>query len=112
MMNKENEFFIEKIKDHNQIFEFKGNLTYSNSNEIKQLLLRQFQPNKSKYILDLSNINSVDSTGMGIILSFSKIVEDNKSIVLVIKDDFIQELFMIAKLDQLFQIVKSAEEIE
>lgn len=63
------------------------------------------------YIIDLSKVEQIDSTGLGLLVNVAKHFIQNKNrMVIVNMDDLIQELFEISKLDSVFQICSTVSE--
>ncbi|WP_456276070.1 STAS domain-containing protein [Bacillus sp. AK128] len=103
--------FEHHTQDNIQIFKIIGKLQYGSTQSIKEDLLNQVDYQLEHYVFDLTGITYIDSTGMGIFVTFLKHVNDsNKKIVLVIEDLFINELFKIAKLDTIFSLTESVEQ--
>lgn len=101
-----------RIEEGTIIIEISGKLQYNQSESVKGKLIDFIQEGKFNYIFDLSNLENIDSTGMGLFITFMNHIENKESkIYLVIKDEFIKELFEIAKLDQLFVIDTSVENV-
>ncbi len=102
-----------KLEGEFQVFTITGSLQLGETNQYKEILLNEQNKQVKAYVFDFSKLEKVDSTGMGLLITFMKHVEAvNPLIYLIIQDEFIQELFEIAQLDQLFTIIKTLEEIK
>ncbi|MBM7659971.1 anti-anti-sigma factor [Bacillus mesophilus] len=110
-MSKENVMFEHKTMDERQIFKISGKLQYGSTQNIKESLLHHVDNEIKHFVFDLTNITYIDSTGMGLFVTFMKHLNNPKNhIVLVIEDTFITELFKIAKLDTIFKLSNSLED--
>lgn len=87
-----------------------GKLVYGNTNTVKNRL-KELVGQATGYVIDLSHLQFIDSTGFGVLINFAKLVGIEK-IAIVVQDDMIQELFTISKLNQLFPITPTVEEAE
>lgn len=93
-----------------QVIELKGRLTYDYIAEYKVNIIENIKEAKG-YIIDLSSIIQVDSTGMGLLVNTAKhFISNQQRMVLIINDKLILELFTIAKLDKVFNICKDMKE--
>ncbi|UOE92565.1 STAS domain-containing protein [Alkalihalobacillus sp. LMS39] len=108
-MTTQKEMVEQKIVEHVQIYSLHGKIQYANSDEIKHKMLENVNEEVLEYIIDLRAVTVIDSTGMGILLTFLKAVE-GKKMSLVLEDPFLLELLLIAKLNQVFAIYTTVEE--
>lgn len=93
-----------------QCFSFAGKLIYHNTQGSKKRLQEQLEKAEG-YIFDMSQLTRIDSTGFGVLINIAKqIGVDQNLIAIVISNSFIDDLFKIAKFNQLFPIVKNREE--
>ncbi|KAA0547154.1 STAS domain-containing protein [Bacillus sp. BGMRC 2118] len=109
MMTNPNTFEYQEVGNL-QIFKISGKLQYGNTQTIKDELIKQMNTELSYFIFDLTNMSDIDSTGMGVFVTFLKHLNNpSKKVALVIEDTFINELFKIAKLDSIFTLTSSVE---
>ncbi|WP_026672189.1 STAS domain-containing protein [Alkalihalobacterium bogoriense] len=108
-MTTQKEIVEQKVVEHVQIYSLQGKIQYANSDEIKHKMLENVNEKVMEYIIDLRSVTVIDSTGMGILLTFLKAVE-GKKMSIVIEDPFLLELLLIAKLNQVFPIYNTVEE--
>ncbi|ARK25380.1 anti-anti-sigma factor [Sporosarcina sp. P37] len=95
-------------KDSYVILGFSGHLQYGSMEELKKRLQSILQKEDSSFILDMSKVQNIDSTGFGLIVNFAKKVSLKKEkIVIIIVDDFVRKLFSISQCDRIFPIVDS-----
>ncbi|MGD8188919.1 STAS domain-containing protein [Brevibacillus ginsengisoli] len=92
------------------LIDMKGKLIYGNTNAVKTRL-KELVGQAEGYIIDLSHLQFIDSTGFGVLINFAKLV-GIKKMAIVVKDEMIHELFTISKLNQLFPITSTVEEAE
>ena len=101
---------ITEKKDYHLIA-LTGSLEYGILETAKAKLQNLSLQAEQGYVIDLQNIENIDSTGFGMIVNFSKKVSvQGKKIVIIVVDDFIRNLFAISQCDKVFPIVKSEEE--
>lgn len=90
---------------------FTGNLEYGLIEEIKKQLQAQSLQAELGFILDMSRVKNIDSTGFGMIVNFAKKVStQNKKIVIIVVDNFVRKLFAISQCDKIFPIVENETE--
>lgn len=102
---------MELTKEY-QYFSLTGKLIYGKTQESKEAILEKINPEATHYIFDLTAVQMVDSTGMGLFITFLNYMNSDKNVFLIIENTFIRELFTIAKLNKLFIICSSLEEVQ
>ncbi|MCM3412163.1 STAS domain-containing protein [Metabacillus sp. YM-086] len=102
---------MEQTKEY-QLFRLSGKLTYGYTQESKEAILEKINPEATNYVFDLTAVKMVDSTGMGLFITFLNYIDSDKTTFLIIENSFIRELFTIAKLNKLFIICSSLEEAQ
>lgn len=90
------------------IISFIGKLVYGSTTLAKNRL-KELVGQADYYILDLENLQLIDSTGFGVIITFAKVVGIEK-MAIAVSDEIIRELFSISKLNLLFPIASTVEE--
>lgn len=113
MVNDDNMVQISAEMVYNyQQFNVKGKLVYRTTQYAKQEFSKLLKfADVDGYIVDMTQITQIDSTGFGVLINFAKRVNlNNNRIVIILRNNFIKELFKIAKLDKLFPIVDHQEE--
>jgi len=101
---------IEQTKEY-QLFRLSGKLTYGKTQESKEAILEKINPEATNYVFDLTAVEMVDSTGIGLFITFLNYMDSDKTTFLIIENSFIRELFTIAKLNKLFIICSNLEEV-
>lgn len=90
-------------KDNLWVFALKGDLDIYTSNKFKEEVLKVFKAKENDLEIDGSNLEYVDSTGLGVLISILKIVrEKEKKIYLSNIKPNIRKIFDITELDKLF----------
>ena len=78
---------------------------------VKEQLKEYFNKPKTKLILNLDNINFVDSTGFGVFLSIMKTANNNYGFFKICNiNDEVMELFKLLHLHNVFEIYNSLED--
>ncbi len=92
-------------------FDQPGKLNAINSEEAKSEIGRHFDDPGARLILDLKNINFIDSSGFGALLSIMKRARNNNGTLFIcnIKPD-VMVLFKLLQLHQVFNLGESVEE--
>lgn len=101
---------IERVEVYEKI-SFQGNLVYNSietvGNAFDKLDLSLYEG----FILNMSDVNYIDSTGFGMFINFTKKLHArNKKVVAIVTDEFIEELFDISQMNLIIPIVKTEEE--
>ncbi|MGB9771893.1 MAG: STAS domain-containing protein [Candidatus Kapaibacteriota bacterium] len=102
------------IEQNNDITIVKVNerkITSENSPKLKAKLLIEAQPNIRALIIDLSNVESIDSSGFGAFLLADRQLREHyiPTIIVGVKDN-VKYLFEILKLDRVFNFSDTIEE--
>lgn len=93
-----------------ELIRLNGRVTYDFISEYKEEIQKNIA-DAPGYIMDLSGVEQIDSTGMGLIINTAKLFINNKNkMVLVNNDPFIKELFEISNLHKVFNICPSVTE--
>jgi len=84
-----------------------GEVTLLQSNELKEKIKEEMVKLKSnKLVLDLSQVPLLDSSGLGMLISlFKHINQEQGTIIYVGMTDYVKKIIGFAKLDKIFTIV-------
>lgn len=95
-----------------QVLSIKGRMTYDFVPEIKGKIQKQIK-DADGYVIDLMDVVQIDSVGLGLIVNTAKkFISNRNKMVIVITDVLIQELFVISKLDEVFEMTRSVADAE
>ncbi|MFZ5943008.1 MAG: STAS domain-containing protein [Bacillota bacterium] len=88
-----------------------GEVTLLYSNELKCKIKEELaKTNTDKVIIDLSKVPLLDSSGLGMLISLFKYINEEKGqIVYAGLTDYVKKIVGFAKLDKIFTIVDSVE---
>ena len=93
------------------LIEVEGQLIVGNRQELKQGVLEQLEGGDMKFVIDFSNTDYIDSSGLGVLVSLSKkIREQGGDLRLSSLNEDLRTLFELTKLDTLFRITDNKEE--
>lgn len=96
---------VENKEENKWIFSPKGDLDIYTSNEFKEIIINLFKEEHKDILIDGSNLEYVDSTGLGALIYLLKEVQNEGFQIYLenIKPN-IKKLFSITELDKLFVI--------
>ncbi len=99
------------VQDDIHIIKIAGSILQSDSEELdRNLSEHNFDPSP-KIIIDLTEVNHIRSTALGIIVSYKKKFKSAEGdIIIVINDEDLLQLFEITMLDKVFKIVPNIED--
>ncbi|GAA4837982.1 hypothetical protein GCM10023310_14580 [Paenibacillus vulneris] len=87
-----------------------GKLTYGYESRAKEGLRRAVRPAEG-YMIDLSGLALIDSTGLGVLVHFVQTYcKDCRGVAVIVQDELMKELLAIAKLELLMPICESVQE--
>ena len=101
-----------KHQDNLTILHVAGLIKLGESAEFFSSALEKVLKNdKGNVIIDFTNIDYIDSTGIGELVGYlSKFKEQDRKLILVNPSERIQKLLKLAKLDAVFKIYNTEEE--
>ncbi|MDF9842298.1 MULTISPECIES: STAS domain-containing protein [unclassified Paenibacillus] len=100
---------INEQQDGIQIFRLTGTVGYGNVQQAKTVL-REQQIKARYYVFDLLELAWIDSTGLGMLISFAKEVRTDRPNVAIAAGGELRELLEMAKLDLVFPLYSTAAE--
>ncbi|MED0672958.1 STAS domain-containing protein [Aneurinibacillus aneurinilyticus] len=96
---------LSTMKQGYRIISLEGEMNYENSRHISKELLSFITEEQHHYILDVSRLESIDSTGLGILFSFCKTCHiRKKESKLVAGNTSWYKLLHFSKLDRVLSI--------
>ncbi|MGM0609208.1 MAG: STAS domain-containing protein [Candidatus Muiribacteriota bacterium] len=100
----------ENLNDNIIYIELAGKLIYDKEEEVNLTFEEVLTQNKH-LLLDLSKLNYVNSSGLGIFINLLKNMRKlNKKFIIINPAEEVKMLFDITSLDKMFEIVKTKEE--
>lgn len=84
----------------------RGSIDIASSAQFKELLLATVERQTARIIVDLTQVCSIDSTGLGVLVSAAKKAAPD-SLALVCADEAILNVFGLVGLDRIFAIYPS-----
>jgi len=82
----------------------------SSAGAFKSLLYDRIQGGQRRIVLNLSEVDFIDSTGLGAIVSSLKAVGETGEIVISNPQETVMSLFRLTRMNRVFQILPSEEE--
>ncbi|ADO76573.1 STAS domain-containing protein [Halanaerobium praevalens] len=97
---------IEIIDEKEVVISPVGNIDFSNSQVLKKELLRFLEKGYQKFIIDFSEVESIDSSGLGKILLFHKRIKEKKGKLIIknVKSNYIKNMFELIHLNKVIEI--------
>jgi anti-sigma B factor antagonist len=89
--------FARKIDSYLKL-DILGSLLYQSVTEVKKEISEALEDAEG-YLLDLTALKQIDSTGFGVIVNLAKRLKTGSVMIIIIKDEYIRDLFRITKLD-------------
>lgn len=98
-------FELDFKNDENLIFYLSGDIDINNVEDFKEKVFNIYDVNKNNIVLDLKDLNYIDSTGLGAIMSiYKKAKDDSNELTILNPKKNIKKLFMITELDTVFNM--------
>ena len=97
---------IEFINDSKVILSPKGDINFANSESLKNALYKVFKDNYKEVIIDFTDVENIDSEGLGRLLLFHKKLKEEQGILIIrnIESDYIKKIFKTIDLGQVIKI--------
>ncbi len=94
------------------IFAIYGKLTFSYLGDIRETIKKDIATAATpKFLIDLTNMSSIDSSGLGTIVSIYKtVLSRNGTFGVLVKDKDVREVFHTIGLTKLFSLYEVQEE--
>jgi len=105
--------YTKEIKNNKLILRLSGDLIgEQSSGEILPAVTDAIQQNVLNCVIDISNVRYINSSGIGILITvLTKFRNKGGEVYLMKPSDTVQKLLVITKLNAIFQIVQSENEI-
>jgi anti-anti-sigma factor len=102
-------FQVQKSDDVT-VVDVDGQLIVGNRQELKQRVLQELEQGERKFVIDFAQTGYIDSSGLGVLVSLSKIREQGGELRLSSLNEDLRTLFELTKLDTLFKIADTRDE--
>lgn len=101
---------FKKIGDVTVIRHLGARMDAVSAPEFAKLVKQQIDSGNKQLVLNMHNVNFVDSTGLGIIVSVFKAVAPDGKLILSSITGMVKDLFEITRIDQVINIVETEQE--
>jgi len=101
---------VEKIDDILVLTPYDPVIDASSAGDFKGQLVTWIQKGQTRVLLDLSSIEFIDSSGLGVIISLLKLLAGKGDICLCGIRDSVMSLFKLTRMDRIFRIYPSSTE--
>ena len=96
---------VESVREDITVLTLKGRLTLGESNLIREKVNQLSAAGKVKTVIDLSNVEYIDSTGLGIlVICFTSLKKQGGALKLVNPNKRNVELLLLTKLHTVFEV--------
>jgi anti-sigma B factor antagonist len=104
-------FEIRSEAENTQLIQLDGALDFSSSPDMRRKLSELAEKKPSKVLIDLKKVTYLDSSGLAIFVElFQKMRRYNGKLVFFNIPQSVRNVFEVAKLESVFQLVKTREE--
>lgn len=86
-----------------------GELTFTNATETKEEIKARLTLETTRIVLEISALNLIDSSGVGVIISLLRRME-GKNVILACPQPKVARIFAITRLDQIVPMFATLEE--
>lgn len=91
------------------IIQLSGELLFTNASEIKEKIKAQIQSSDERLVLDLSELEFIDSSGVGVIISLLRRMEGER-VIIASPQPKVARVFEITRLEKIVPIYATLEE--
>lgn len=92
-----------------QVFSLFGKLRFGTTTFFQEELLNSLDQDAEKYAIDLRQVTELDCKGLGVLVDLKNKIQDSAKVVeVIIEEPHVRELIVLAKLDKVFTLTKSA----
>ena len=106
-MNKIN---LKKVEDALVLYFSDSKIEFSTTSSLRSKLFDLAQKGHQQFIIDLENIERIDSSGIGVFISFWKMFGDDARIVFCRLQPHIENVFQAASLFKIFPVATDENE--
>jgi anti-sigma B factor antagonist len=99
------------LDEHTQVIAVRGEIHVSTARDFSERLGAAIQEGRKTVVLDLTNVEFIDSTGLSVLLNgLRRITRSGGRLILACENPTVLRLFEITRLDSTFQIVATRDE--
>ncbi|MGE5571206.1 MAG: STAS domain-containing protein [Rhodospirillales bacterium] len=92
------------------VIELAGKMMLNEANAVEDLITRLLQEGRRKFVVDLSGVTHIDSTGIGkFIASLGKVGQAGGALVMAGAGGIVREGFRVTRLDTVFRFYPDVE---
>ncbi|MEB3428703.1 STAS domain-containing protein [Citroniella saccharovorans] len=91
-------------EDDKLVVKLKGDLDIYSSTNFSDKLLEKYNENKKDVIVDLTDLDYIDSTGLGAFISLYKNIEKENDFKIINPKKSVKKIFVITELDKIFKL--------
>lgn len=91
-------------EDDKLVVKLKGDLDIYSSTNFSDKLLEKYNENKKDIIVDLTDLDYIDSTGLGAFISLYKNIEKEHNFKIINPKKSVKKIFVITELDKIFKL--------
>jgi anti-sigma B factor antagonist len=88
----------------------KGDIDLASAPALSSVLVRLRQRGNRRFVLDLSRVTHMDSTGLGVLLSFYRTLDSAGAIAIAAPPQNVRKLLQITGIDRRFPVFPSVDE--
>lgn len=104
------EIFIKELENNTIVLELDGEIDIYSSTEVKDTIINQIDFGAKNIIVDLENVNYIDSSGIGAFISALAVIKKiNGKMVIIKVTEAVRKVFELTKLTNFFKIYKDEE---
>lgn len=101
-----------RVKNNIEILSLKGDFDLSNAKVVKTILDKEIVAGKTNLVMDLSALNYIDSSGIGVFINTMTTLRGKKGkLVLLGMNSNIHRIFEMTKLLSFFVIIQKEDEL-
>jgi anti-sigma B factor antagonist len=99
------------IKNDVVIFRVKGDIDAYSSPSLKDKVVKEIENGTKKIVLNLTNVDYIDSAGLGVLVALLKRIKKEQGILRIsgLKPNILK-IFQLTRLNQIFDIYNTEEE--
>ncbi len=105
--------FTEEFRDNRVIYRIQGDLiSEKESAELVQAADAALQQQKNQCVIDISDLRYINSSGIGVLITLlTKFRNRGGDVFLINPSESVQKLLIITKLNSIFNVIRSENEI-